>query len=84
MNSPLPERAAPHGVRPQDTLVYEDTAGCTHVGTITHVNEDGLDVRLEGRTVGLSYEALLEATDEGDRLHVKPAPGRVGEGEVER
>lgn len=82
-DTPLPERVAPYGVRTQDTLVYTDTAGCTHEGTITHVGEDGLDVRLDGREVGLSYEALLEAAGEGERVRVKPAAGRVGEGEVD-
>lgn len=82
-DEPLPNEVAPQGTRPQDTLVYEDTAGCTTEGTITHVGDDGLTVRVMGRSLHLSYQALLEASDDGQRVHVKPAPGRVGEGEVD-
>lgn len=69
-------------VRRDDTLVYEDTAGTTHEGTVTRVGQNTLTVRLDGREVVLTHQALLEAADEGDRLTVRPAPGRVGEGEV--
>lgn len=69
-------------VRPYDTLRYQPTVGPWVEGTVRTVDDEGLDVVLDGRSVGLSLEALREAEAEG-RLHVVPAAGRVGEGEVD-
>lgn len=68
-------------VRPFDTLYYQPTTGPEVEATVRTVREDGLDVVLEGRSVGLGEYALREAEAEG-RLRVAPAAGRVGEGEV--
>lgn len=69
-------------VRPYDTLYYQPTTGPEVEGTVRTVRDDGLDVVLEGRSVGLGVEALREAEQDG-RLRVAPAAGRVGEGEVD-
>lgn len=72
-------------VRPHDTLYYQPTAGAEVEAEVLHVTDEGLDVRVEGgeQVHGLSEFALREAEAEG-RLRVAPAPGRVGEGEVDR
>ena len=67
-------------VKPHDTLVYQPTEGSEVRGEVRHVQErEGLDVVVEGRSIGLSLEALCEADAEG-RLRVAPARGR-GRGE---
>jgi len=84
MKTPLPEHVAPHGVRPHDSIIYEDTVGCTHVAEVYSVGEDGLEMSFHRKPYYVSYEVLLKTTDGGDRIHVEPAAGRVREGEVER
>lgn len=69
-------------VKPHDTLVYQPTEGSEVRGEVRYVEDgEGLDVRVEGVTRGLSLDLLREAEDEG-RLRIEPAAGRVGEGKV--
>ena len=70
-------------VRPHDTMYYQPTTGPEVEAAVRTVRDDGLDVVVEGRSIGLGIDALREADAEG-RLRVSPAAGRVGEGEVER
>jgi DNA-directed RNA polymerase subunit E'/Rpb7 len=70
-------------VKPYDTLVYRPTQGSEVCGEVRHVEEgEGLDVRVNGITRGVSIHALRVAEAEG-RLRIEPAAGRVGEGEVD-
>lgn len=66
-------------VKPHDTLYYQPTAGPEVEGEVRHVTDEGLDVVVEGRSIGLGLDALREADAEG-RLRIEPAAGRVGEG----
>lgn len=70
-------------VRPHDTMYYQPTTGPEVEAAVRTVRDDGLDVVVDGRSIGLGIDALREAEAEG-RLRVAPAAGRVGEGEVER
>jgi hypothetical protein len=81
-DSPLPDEAAPYGAKAGDMLVYTDSAGLTHGFYITNRDGDhGLTLAtLDGQT----YVAFGRLVEQHEDLRVKPAPGRVGEGEVER
>lgn len=68
--------------QPGDTLAYTDSSGITHEGTITHVGDEGLEMRLDGREVALSFVALREA-DSGGQVEVRPHPTRAGEAPVD-
>lgn len=69
-------------VRPFDTVYYQPTTGPEVEATVRNITDEGVDVVVEGRSIGLSREALAEAESEG-RLRVAPAAGRVGEGQPE-
>ncbi len=67
--------------QPGDTLVYEDTTGCTHEGQVTQRDGDhGLTVQFDTTQRYLPFDPLQ---DEVERVEVRPHPSRTREQPVE-